>query len=74
MSSGRLDKFHYENLYEEQSDENFNISEIVIPFSRLFKRFESSDIYSGVERIPFKERDSEYKMILRQEFSNYIKD
>jgi len=51
---------------------HFNISEIIIPFSVLFRKCESSDIHSGKEKIPFKERDPEYKMILRQEFANTL--
>jgi len=68
MISRKLHEFHDENFYKELSEDHFNVSEIVIPFSRLFKNYRSSDIYSGREKIPFKERDPEYKMILRQEF------
>ena len=52
----------------------FNISKAVIPFSKIIGSSKPIDVYSGNEIIPFKERDPEYKMILRQEFSNYIKD
>ncbi len=70
MSLGKLYKFIGKNYQEELSKEHFDVSEIVIPFSRLFRKYESTDIYSGSEKIPFKERDPEYKMILRQEFAN----
>ncbi len=67
MSSGKL---HNRNFHEDISEVHFDISEIVIPFSRVFGKYNTSDIYSGSEKIPFKERNPEYKMILRQEFLN----
>lgn len=70
MSSGEILKLYHENLREELSENHFDISKIVIPFSRLFKKYENSDIYSGVEKIAFKERSLEYKNILCQEFEN----
>ena len=48
---------------------NYDISDLIIPFGKIFKKTKQLDIYSGTERIPFKERDTEFKMILRQEFS-----
>lgn len=66
MSSGKVLNIFDEKFHEE-------ISEIVIPFSRLFRNYELPDIYSGKEKIPFKKRDPEYKMILKQEFSNILK-
>lgn len=52
---------------------DFEISQVVIPFSKICKSYKPIDIYSGNEKIPFKERDPEYKMILRQEFANCMK-
>jgi hypothetical protein len=49
-----------------------DISSIIIPFSKVFKSNKQIDIYSGAEKIPFKERDLEYKMILKQEFGNLL--
>ena len=72
MSSGKIHKLYDKNLNDESQDLHFDISKIVIPFSRLFSKYESSDIYSGAEKIPFKERNPEYKMILRQEFANTL--
>lgn len=46
----------------------FNISNAIVPFSDIVKRAKSSDIYSGVESIPFQEREHEYKWILKHEF------
>lgn len=51
-------------------EQDIDISHLVIPFSKLCRNYESPDIYSGKEKIPFKERDPEYKMILSQEFAN----
>ena len=52
---------------------NTDISQLVFPFSKICDSYKRADIYSGSERIPFKERDHEFKMILRQEFSNVLK-
>jgi len=73
MISGKLHELYDENFYKELSEDHFDVSEIVIPFSRLFRKYESIDVYSGKERIPFKERDPDYKMILKQEFANTLK-
>lgn len=68
MSSGKTNKLYHEIFHEQLSEDHLDISKIVIPFSRLFKKYKPSDIYSGIEKIPFNERKSEYRMILRQEF------
>jgi hypothetical protein len=70
MSSGKIIELYQENLQEELLDDHLDISKIVIPFSRLFKKYKTSDIYSGTEKIPFQERNLEYRIILRQEFEN----
>lgn len=57
----------------ERFNLDYDISELVIPFSIAFKSFKLKDIYSGNERIPFKEREPEYKMILRQEFAEFLR-
>ncbi|MBY9010596.1 MAG: hypothetical protein KGD74_12085 [Candidatus Lokiarchaeota archaeon] len=49
-------------------DDDFDYSNAIIPFSDFFHRIELLDVYSGNEKIPFKERDSEYKKILLTEF------
>ena len=53
-------------------NENSDISNIIIPFSKVFKNKTKLDIYSGKEKIPFVERDPDFKKILRQEFANNI--
>ncbi len=73
MSSNKLLNTFDEKIQKEIFEMHLNLSEIVIPFSKLFRKYETSDIYSGNEKIPFKERDPEYKMILRQEFANILK-
>jgi hypothetical protein len=50
-----------------------DISDLVIPFSKIFNSYKPIDIYSGTEKIPFKERDTEFKMIFRQEFSEFLR-
>ncbi len=47
----------------------FNISSAIIPYSKIIKLSNVSDIYSGEEKIPFHERNPEYVTILRQEFA-----
>jgi len=37
----------------------------------MFKSYKPRDVYSGNENIPFKDRDPEFRMILRQEFSKF---
>jgi len=64
-------KDSYELNYENIPDNDINYSELVIPFSQLFRSYKPRDIYSGSEKIPFKERKREFKMILRQEFSKF---
>ena len=49
-------------------DDYFNYSNVIIPFSDFFHKIELSDIYSGVENIPFEERAPEYKNLLLTEF------
>lgn len=58
---------------EEEINLNYDISDLVIPFSKIFKKTNPLDIYSGTERVPFKEREPEFKMILRQEFSDFLR-
>jgi hypothetical protein len=62
----------YENISDfsedRTSDKSLNISKLVIPFEIFFKQNTPRDIYLGLERIPFRERDLDYKIILKQEF------
>jgi len=76
MSSGKMERMVHEDLeklLERDLEGEVNLSRIITPFSKIFSSYKPIDIYSGTERIPFKERDPEYKMILRQEFANYSK-
>ena len=72
MISGKINKLFSEEFHKENSEGQFDIYKIVIPFSRLFQNDEPTDIYSGTEKIPFKARYSDYKMILRHEFANPV--
>jgi len=47
----------------------FNISNAIIPYSKMIISITASDIYSGEEKIPFHKRNPEYVSILRQEFA-----
>ncbi|MBY8990719.1 MAG: hypothetical protein KGD58_08205 [Candidatus Lokiarchaeota archaeon] len=64
-------KDSYDIPYENVPDTDIDYSEIVIPFSQMFNSYKPRDIYSGNERIPFKERKHEFKTILRREFSKF---
>lgn len=57
----------------DQDNLRDTFSKIVIPFSKIFKSNKQIDIYSGKEKIPFQERDQDYKMILKHEFANDFK-
>ncbi len=77
MSSERLEKKHpeiRENYFEGNTEEEIEISQLIIPFSKLTRSYKVPDVYSGTEKIPFKERDPDYKMIFRQEFANFLND
>ncbi|NVM34247.1 MAG: hypothetical protein HWN81_01545 [Candidatus Lokiarchaeota archaeon] len=52
------------NVYEDFS----NISNLIIPFSIMFKKKAHPDIYTGEESISFQEKDSEFRQILIHEF------
>ncbi len=72
MNSGKSDQTLMDNSEENIFDQNIDFSKIVIPFSKVIGSSKPRDIYSGKEKISFKERDPEYKMILRQEFVNTL--
>ena len=67
------------SIYEQYQINNekkklgYDISEIIIPFSKICRKTVKLDIYSGNEKIPFKERKHEFRMILKHEFSNLLK-
>ena len=76
MSSGKLERLFHEDLgklLESDLDRDVDISQLVIPFSKMFKSYKPRDVYSGNENIPFKERETEFKMIFRQEFSEFLR-
>jgi len=47
------------------NENEFNIAKVIIPLSTFFKNNNIQDKYLGSERIPFRERDLDYKSILR---------
>ena len=57
-----------ENIYIVPNDDFFDLSRSIIPFSDFFQKYPCLDVYTGMEKIPFEERDSEYKKILLTEF------
>jgi len=76
MSSGKMERMVHEDLkklLERDLEGEVNLSRIITPFSKVFSSYKPIDIYSGTERIPFKERDPKFKMIFRQEFSDILR-
>ncbi len=74
MSSGQPEMIYQEYIessYEKYQEREFDISQIIIPFSNVCKSFKARDIYNGNEEMPFNARDAEFKMILREEFSKF---
>ena len=76
MGLAKLEKIYQEIMnesvdisVEDVIEIDIDYSEIVIPFSQIFKGYRPIDVYSGKEKIPFNKRDPEYRMILRQEFT-----
>ncbi|MFX1419932.1 MAG: hypothetical protein ACFE9N_13520 [Promethearchaeota archaeon] len=62
-------KIHFDD--DTDTHEDFlNISNLTIPFSAIFIKQSSSDIYSGMEKIPFNKRDLKYQKILLYEFNS----
>ncbi len=57
-----------DNIYIVPNDDFFDLSRVIIPFSDLLQKYPRLDVYTGMENIPFEERDLEYKKILLAEF------
>ncbi|MFX1532338.1 MAG: hypothetical protein ACFFBC_14570 [Promethearchaeota archaeon] len=65
MSSRAFDKEHHEIKYTIKDP--FQVKDFIVPFLSFFGVREVF-IYSGEEKIPFKERHPLYKAILLNEF------
>ncbi|TFG20573.1 MAG: hypothetical protein EU533_06015 [Promethearchaeota archaeon] len=53
--------------------QDLELERIIIPFSTFMPRRSAEDIYTGKEKIPFKEHHPIYKAILKLEFEDAIK-
>lgn len=74
MNSRQSEIIYYENnesLNGNIVELDVDYSKIVIPFSKMYKSSRMNYLYSGDEKIPFKERDPDYRLILHQEFSKF---
>ncbi|MFX0037645.1 MAG: hypothetical protein ACFE9I_18650 [Candidatus Hermodarchaeota archaeon] len=60
MNTGNVDKVH-----------QTEIANIIIPHSMALK---NKDIYSGDEKIPFKDRHPIFKSLMRLEFEGVMRD
>lgn len=56
------------------SSEKLELSHTINPFSKLSKKVDIRDIYSGNEKIPFRNRHPIFKSILRIEFEDAIRE
>ena len=61
---------YYDRVLTEQ---DYKLQRFIIPFSTFIPRRSAEDIYTGKEKIPFKERHPIYKAILKLEFEDAIK-
>jgi hypothetical protein len=68
MSIEIIEKEPHVQEGEIDKDDNFNYSDLIISFSDFFHKIELLDVYTGIEDIPFEERASEYKEMLKAEF------
>jgi hypothetical protein len=68
ITEKRKDPVLKDSIYIVPNEDFFDLSLSIIPFSDFFQKFPCLDVYSGMENIPFEERDSEYKKILLTEF------
>ena len=67
-------KKRFPNTYDGTiSQQDHKLERIIIPFSTFIPRKSAKDIYTGKEKIPFKERHPIYKAILKLEFEDAIK-
>lgn len=66
--------------FENEKNEDLNLKrfnddqqKFLIPFSSIFKTKRINDIYTGNEKIPFKDRHPVYRALLKLEFEEAIK-
>ncbi len=68
MSLEIVKKKRLENIYIVPNDGFFDLSQAIISISNFFQKWPRLDLYTGMENIPFEERDPNYKKILLSEF------
>jgi len=74
MSSKSVKREHEEVIkFEVMVEDHFDLRRAVISFSKLSEHSTPEYIYTGQEKIPFKNRHPEYQSILRNEFAFSIK-
>ena len=72
MSSLQIEKNHtnqWTDLVDKFKHQSFNFSQVILPYSNHSEKL----IYAGIEKIPFKQRDPEFQLILRKEFASDLK-
>ena len=58
------------DLINKFQQKTFNISQFILPYSTRSEKY----IYSGGEKIPFNQRDSEFQLTLRKEFASVMNE
>jgi len=62
-----LVRLRLEELYEVELEFQEVLSQIIIPFSEIFKKPRSSEFSSKINDLPFSKWDKKYKKILLKE-------
>ena len=73
MSVQLLENGNHKNWREIRDhfrSKSFDASEVILPYSIRSEEF----IYTGDEKIPFNQRDSEFQLIIRKEFRTAIQE
>ncbi|MFX1287634.1 MAG: hypothetical protein ACFFFY_03610 [Promethearchaeota archaeon] len=55
-------------IHESNSRLDYELSEIIVSFKDLIHKIEFADVYTGEEKIPFSEKEAEFREILLSEF------
>lgn len=71
MSHGKIER--PDKIEKYNSNLNFNIPKIFIPFTKFFENQDKKDIYSGNEKIPFNKKHPIFRALMRIEFEDAMR-
>jgi len=60
-------RLRLEELYEVESEYQQALSQVIIPFSEIFRKTSSSEFISKNKNLPFSKWDEKFKQILLKE-------